>query len=767
MAKTVGFNFAIGARLQSSVASAFDTVAGRTKKLRSDMAALRKTSQLAGAVTASRERLATVKAEAKAGKATERQLIAAENAYKRAERAAKKYNVSIQDSAKVHAQANVQMKRTEDALKRQATYQRNKDKRSELRGKVMGTVATAMSVAAPMHMAIDFEDAMADAAKTIDGMRDSAGRLTPEYYKMEEAVKRMGRTLPLAHREIASIFAAGGQLGMTDVAEIEEFTQLVAHMSVAFGMSTEAAADAIGGYRSQMGKSFGEIREMLDLMNQYANTSSATEASISNIVKEVGSLAETAGVSDKSLTAMAATLAAMKIDDSKAATGLSNFLLTFTGGEAATKRRLNVFNQLGIDSVELSKQMQVDAEGAMLNVLKKVQRLEKYKQATVMEQLFGRESVKALTPLLTRLDLLEENFGKAGDKASYLGAMQEEYNNRSATTRKAMVLTKNKLAEIGITVGTFALPALNDTLTVVGNGAVAMASFAAENKGLVTTVMGVVTALTILKVVTLAGRYAITGLSDAWTFMRGVWAVGKVMADRQTYAMIAQTTVSKATAIGIRTVAVAQRALNLLMSTSPIGWIVKAGMFLGVVLYQLYKRCAPVRKAFHAIWDGVMDFLEPVTSKVSWLTDKIGKIMSWFSDDADEVDHKADAELAAQSGTVVKSTPVRKSPEDFSPGNDPAFDDDMGLGDIPTDFPMAPSPDMASLGDLDPAVLQGAMPSVPSATIAPSFTFQFDMSGIPDKDFGQRVLDSVENKKSDIARILSELLNDVQRRKYA
>ena len=162
-----------------------------------------------------------------------------------------------------------------------------------------------------------------------------------------------------------------------------------------------------------------------------------------------------------------------------------------------------------------------------------------------------------------------------------------------------------------------------------------------------------------------------------------------------------------------------------------------------------------------------MDFLEPVTSKVSWLTDKIGKIMSWFSDDADEVDHKADAELAAQSGTVAKATPVRKPPEDPSPGNDPAFDDDMGLGDIPTDFPMAPSPDMASLGDIDPAVLQGAMPSVPAASIAPTFTFQFDMSGIPDKDFGQRVLDSVENKKSDIARILSELLNDVQRRKYA
>lgn len=765
MAKTVGFNFSIGARLSSSVASAFDTVAGRTKKLRSDMTALRKTSQLAGAVTASRERLATVRAEAKAGKATERQLIAAENAYKRAERAAKKYNVSIKDSAKVHAQANVQMKRTEDALKRQATYQRNKDKRSELRGKVIGTVATAMSVAAPIHMAIDFEDAMADAAKTIDGMRDSAGRLTPEYYKMEEAVKRMGRTLPLTHREIAGVFAAGGQLGMTDVAEIEEFTELVAHMSVAFGMSTEAAADAIGGYRSQMGKSFGEIREMLDLMNQYANTSSATEVSISKIVKDVGSLAETAGVSDKSLTALAATLASMKIDDSKAATGLSNFFLTFTGGEAATKRRLNVFKQLGIDSVKLSKQMQVDAEGAMLAVLKEVQKLEKHKQATTMELLFGRESVKALTPLLTRLDLLEKNFELAGDKAAYLGATADEFNNRSATTRNAMVLTKNKLAEIGVTVGTFVLPALNDTLTVVGNGAVAMASFAAENEGLVTTVMAVVTALAALKVVTLAGRYAITGLSDAWTFMRGVWAVGKVMADRQTYALIAQATVSKTTAIGIRTVAVAQRALNLLMANSPMGWVVKAGIALGAVLYQLYKRCAPVRKAFHAIWDGVMDFLEPVTSKVSWLTDKIGKIMSWFSDDADDVDEKADAELAAKNGTVAKATPVRTPPEDPSPEDDSAFDDDMGMGDASTDFSMAPSPDMASLGDIAATALQGAMPS--TTTIAPTFTFQFDMSGIPDKDFGQRVLDSVQSKKSDIARILSELLNDVQRRKYA
>ncbi|CAK7034668.1 MAG: hypothetical protein DELT_00511 [Desulfovibrio sp.] len=145
----------------------------------------------------------------------------------------------------------------------------NKSRRADLRGQMFDTVALAATVALPVKLAIDFESAMADAAKTIEGMRDDSGKLTPMYYAMVREAKLLGRELPLAHSQIASIMAAAGQQGMTDAKEIAQFTKDAAMMSVAFGMSNDDAAAAIGGYRTALGLAQDDVRDMLDLMNYF------------------------------------------------------------------------------------------------------------------------------------------------------------------------------------------------------------------------------------------------------------------------------------------------------------------------------------------------------------------------------------------------------------------------------------------------------------------------------------------------------------------
>ena len=90
MGRTVGFTFSVGARLQSSVASAFDTVAGRANRLKRDMKDLRAVSGTASKLTSARATVDSLKAEAAAGKDVSRQLAAAERAYASASRSAAK-----------------------------------------------------------------------------------------------------------------------------------------------------------------------------------------------------------------------------------------------------------------------------------------------------------------------------------------------------------------------------------------------------------------------------------------------------------------------------------------------------------------------------------------------------------------------------------------------------------------------------------------------------------------------------------------------------
>ena len=50
--------------------------------------------------------------------------------------------------------------------------------------------------------------------------------------------------------------------------------------------------------------------------------------------------------------------------------------------------------------------------------------------------------------------------------------------------------------------------------------------------------------------------------------------------------------------------------------------------------------------------------------------------------------------------------------------------------------------------------------------ISPTFAFNISMDGVPDREFGRRVLDSLESEKSSIQRLLSGLLADAARVQY-
>ncbi|MDR2946283.1 MAG: phage tail tape measure protein, partial [Candidatus Adiutrix sp.] len=356
----------------------------------------------------------------------------------------------------------------------------NRGRMSELHSGMLGTVMAAASVAAPIKMAMEFESGMADAAKTIEGMRDEAGNLTPMYHAMTREALLLGREMPLAHSELASMMASAGQQGLSDVKEISTYTRDAAMMAVAFGMGNEEAAESIGGYRTALGLAQDDVRNMLDLMNYFANTSSASEAGIADIVRRVGALGGVAGVSHKPMTALAATLDSMKIAPEVAATGIQNLMLAMVAGSSTTKRQDIVLRKLGVDAEELAKRMQTDATGAILDFLKAVKQLPEHEQAAALKNYFGKESIKSIAPLLTQLDLLESNFARVGDESSYAGSMAKEFASRAATTAGAAQVAKNKAAELAITLGKALLPAVNDGFIAFGNMATHVTELAAR-----------------------------------------------------------------------------------------------------------------------------------------------------------------------------------------------------------------------------------------------------------------------------------------------
>ncbi len=131
----------------------------------------------------------------------------------------------------------------------------------------------------------------------------------------------------------------------------------------------------------------------------------------------------------------------MGVESEIAATGIKNFMLSLTAGNSATKSQKQALRFLQIDyPKKLAADMQKDARGTMLSVLDAMAKVPKEKRAAVLNALFGKESLGAIAPLLTNLDLLRTNFRRVADSQQYGSSMQKEYASRAATTENQLLL---------------------------------------------------------------------------------------------------------------------------------------------------------------------------------------------------------------------------------------------------------------------------------------------------------------------------------------
>ncbi|EFE98316.1 phage tail tape measure protein [Serratia odorifera] len=324
---------------------------------------------------------------------------------------------------------------------------------------IMATAAAAGTAIAsafiiPINQAIAFESVMADVKKVVDF--DS-----PQQFKqMSEDVLSLSTRLPMAAEGIGQIVAAGGQAGIAKN-ELLSFADSAVKMGVAFDQTADEAGQMMATWRTAFKLSQPAVVNLADKINYLGNTGPASAAKISEVVTRIGPLGEVAGVASGEIAAMGATIAGMGVESEIASTGIKNFMLSLTAGGAATASQKKALRALKISPKQLAADMQKDAKGAMLKVLDSLAKVPKAKQAAVMTALFGKESLAAIAPLLTNLELLRKNFEKVADAQVYGGSMQKEYAARAATTANNIQLFKNKMAAVSITIGDMFLPAIN------------------------------------------------------------------------------------------------------------------------------------------------------------------------------------------------------------------------------------------------------------------------------------------------------------------
>ena len=471
-------------------------------------------------------------------------------------------------------------------------------------------IAKGGALAAPfiagVREAIKFESAMADVRKVVNFD-------TPEQFKqMGDDVRRMSESLPMSAEGIAQIVAAGGQAGFARE-ELQGFAQDALKMGIAFDQTAEESGSMMAKWRTSFKLTQTEVVGLADKINYLSNNGPASAKQISDVVTRIGPLGEIAGLASGQIAAMGATLAGVGVPSEVAATGMKNFMLAMTKGASATKSQQQAFKSLRLDTKKLAKGMQEDAQGTLIDVLERISKVDKTKQAGVLTQLFGTESVGAIAPMLTNLDLLKRNFKNAGDAAQYTGSMEAEYSSRASTTANAIQLLTNRLVSAGITVGNIFLPPLNEAIATLGPMISMVGELAGANPWLVKGLLGAAIGFSVLRLGVMGATAAtkifnsVVGMSPVGLIVRGIaLAAGLLIANWSSVAPYFEAVWER---IGGPLTALWE-IFKTFVSFTPIG--------------QIIANWDPIVTWFKNMYERIKPYLEPLMQMGEWVGGKLG-----------------------------------------------------------------------------------------------------------------------------------------------
>lgn len=400
----------------------------------------------------------------------------------------KEYSLAVKIAGSVSSSFNSAMGAAENRISGLGTIAKQA---AAVAAAAWGALKIGEFVKDSIQSAVNFESAMSDVAKVVDGLRDDNGNLTDSYYAMSDSIVQMSKDIPMAAEDLAAITAAAGTAGIA-ADELTTFTETAAKMGVAFDTTADQAGDWMAKWRTSFSMGQEEVTALADQINYLSNNSASTASEISTIVTAVGPLGDVAGISAAQIAALGSTMVGVGVQQDVAATGIRKLATTMVAGSSATKAQATVLQQLGLDATEMAERMQTDAEGAILTFLEAVSKLPEAEQAAALKNYFGQESVGAIAPLLTNLDVLRERFEMVADAQLYAGSMDAEYAARAATTANNIQLYENRIAALKIQIGDYLLPVVNKVLAAASGGLDWISDKIASAEGTVSGFIGTV-----------------------------------------------------------------------------------------------------------------------------------------------------------------------------------------------------------------------------------------------------------------------------------
>lgn len=322
--------------------------------------------------------------------------------------------------------------------------------------------------AIPIKTYIDIEESQAD-------LRKMLGDEAKKYYK---DLREISDKSPLSQPEVFEIAGSLAQSGIQSD-QIVEYTKMANKLKVAFDIGTNEAGEFLAKTKEQLGLTKQQMFSFADTINYMADNTASSAAQLVEFSNRIGGVARTMNISKEANIAFGATLISMGKAPEIAATGIKQLYLELGKG-ADTKKKQAAFDFLGLDSKNIAKDMAKDAEGTIIKVLEKINKLNTADKAGILNDLFGEQAIDSVATLANNTDKLRENLEKVKSTGSK-GAVDKEYENRMKTTLTQLKVSANKVQNTFGDIGAALAPLITQALEKLNPILESMANFIKNN----------------------------------------------------------------------------------------------------------------------------------------------------------------------------------------------------------------------------------------------------------------------------------------------
>lgn len=377
--------------------------------------------------------------------------------------------------------ATDQIKNQEAALKKlnakQAAYNQYRgqvEKLKDISGKaqIIGAQATAAgaTMTAPLANSVrdfmGFEDAMLGVARQVQGLKDDAGNLTPEFEQWKQKIQNLSTELPLTTVQIANMIESAARMDVPKE-QLEEFMRLNTQMATAFDAANpDELVEQYGKITKNFKLSSAASRELADAINYLDDNAISKGTEIIGFMNRVSGISGIAKITEKNMAALGSTLQTAGAGEEDSATAVNAI---FTRLSSATKKKpvRGALKAMGLDASQVELGMAKDAQGTLMKIVETVKKMPEQKRLGFIADLVGTEHTKTLALLASNTEEWRRQIELANSQAAK-GSMGREFDTRMKALSSTWGIFKNQLFNLNATIGNALAPTLDNLMKKIG-----------------------------------------------------------------------------------------------------------------------------------------------------------------------------------------------------------------------------------------------------------------------------------------------------------